>query len=169
MITQPKIDDRQQQPYLGIRSQVAMGELPTIIPQQIGEVAGWLEQHGAEPAGPPIVRFHACPTTAETAAMLDIAVGWPVAATLAGNDRIIADALPAGRYASLIYTGVENGIKGNAALVDWAAAQGIKWDSWDESLGEAFGGRVEYLLDGPEDDPDPANWKTEVAIKLADE
>jgi hypothetical protein len=35
-------------------------------------------------------------------------------------------------------------------------------------LGEAFGGRVEYLLDGPADDPDPANWKTEVAIKLAD-
>jgi effector-binding domain-containing protein len=169
MYTQPKIDDRQQQPYLGIRSQVPMRELPTIIPQQIGEVAGWLEQHGAAPAGPPIVRFHACPATAEMAAMLDIAVGWPVATAMAGNDRIIADALPAGRYASLIYTGVDNGIKGNAALIEWAAAQGLQWDSWDVGLGEAFGGRVEYLLDGPEDDPDPANWKTEVAIKLADE
>ena len=54
-------------------------------------------------------------------------------------------------------------------LIAWAAAQGIQWDRWDAELGDAFGGRVEFMLDGPEDDPDPANWKTEVAIKLADD
>ena len=79
-----------------------------------------------------------------------------------------ADVLPAGRYASLVYTGIENGITGNRALIEWAAAQGIQWDRWDAELGDAFGGRVECMLDGPEDDPDPANRKTEVAIKLAD-
>jgi effector-binding domain-containing protein len=167
--TQPTVEDRKQQPYLGIRSQVAMRELPTVIPQQIGEVAGWLEQHGVAPDGPPIVRYHVCPTTPGAAAMLDIAVGWPVAAAVVGNGRIIADQLPAGRYASLVYTGVENGIEGNAALVEWAASQRIQWDSWDDKDGEAFGGRVEYMIDGPDDDPNPANWRTEVAIKLADE
>jgi effector-binding domain-containing protein len=169
MFTQPRVDDRNEQPYVGIRSQIAMGELPTVIPQQIGEVAAWLEQQRVEPDGPPLVRYHMCPAEVDMAAMLDIAVGWPIATVLAGNDRIIADALPAGRYASLVFTGVENGIKGNGALIAWAVAQGIHWDSWDVDKGEAFAGRVEYMLDGPDDDPNPANWKTEVAIKLADE
>jgi effector-binding domain-containing protein len=169
MITQPKIEDRTEQPYVGIRSQIAIRELPTIIPQHIGEVAAWLEQQRVESAGPPLVRYHSCPATPDMDGMLDIAVGWPIASALAGNHRIIADVLPAGRYASLVYRGVQNGIKGNAALIEWAAAQGIEWDHWDDELGDAFGGRVESMLDGPDDDPDPANWRTEVAIKLADD
>jgi effector-binding domain-containing protein len=168
MFTQPKVEERSEQPYMGIRSQVPMRELPAVIPQQIGEVAEWLAQQGAEPSGPPLVRYHSCPEVADMSGMLDIAVGWPVAAALAGDGRITADALPAGRYAALVYTGVENGIPSNGALIEWAAAQGLRWDSWDTEIGEGFGGRAEYMLDGPEDDPDPANWKTEVAIRLAD-
>jgi len=168
-VTQPQIQERPAQPYAGVRSQVPMRALPTVIPQQIGEVAAWLEQQGIAPVGPPLVRYHACPTTTGPDSMFDIVVGWPVATALDGTDRIEADALPAGRYASLVYTGVENGIAGNGALIDWAAAQRILWDHWDTPQGDAFAGRVEYMLDGPEDDPDPANWKTEVAIKLADE
>ena len=168
MMTQPKLEDRKEQPYVGIRSQVAMQEMPRVIPQYIGEVAAWLEQQNVKPDGPPLVRYHVCPDVANPAAVLDIAIGWPVATTLGGNGHIIAGVLPAGRYASLVYTGVQNGIKGNGALVEWGANQGIEWDRWDDTLGDAFSGRVEYMLDGPVDDPDPANWKTEVAIKVAD-
>jgi hypothetical protein len=25
------------------------------------------------------------------------------------------------------------------------------------------------MIDGPEDDPDPSNWRTEVSIRLADD
>lgn len=169
MITQPKIEDRAEQPYVGIRSQLRMQDMPAVIPQHIGEVIAWLGQQGVEPAGPPLVRYHACPATADMAGMLDIAVGWPVASAVAGNGHIVAGMLPAGRYASLVFTGVKNGIKGNAALIEWAATQGIEWDHWDNQIGDAFAGRVESMLDGPDDDPDPANWKTEVAIKLADD
>lgn len=166
-ITEPKLDNRSAQPYAGIRSQISMGELSAIIPRHIEEVAAWLAQQGVEPAGPPIIRYHSCPTDATMSGMLDIAIGWPVPAPLAGNDHITADTLPAGRYASLIFTGVENGIPGNAALIEWAQTNGIQWDSWDGELGEIFAGRVENMLDGPEDDPDPANWRTEVAILTA--
>ena len=167
-ITEPKVETHDAQHYVGIRSQVPMSELPNVIPQHIGEVAGWLEQQGAAPDGPPLIRYHMCPPTADMTGMLDIAIGWPVDNPLPGSGRVIADVLPAGRYASLVYTGIENGIKGNGALLDWAAARGLQWDRWDDENGDAFGGRVEYMLDGPEDDPDPANWDTEVAIKLAD-
>ena len=167
-ITEPKLEDRKVQHYVGIRSHVLMKELPDVIPQHIDEVIEWLAQQGVEPDGPPLLRYHACPTIPGPDAELEISVGWPVAVTLVGNRRITADILPAGRYASLIYSGVENGIKGNAALIEWANAQGLQWDRWDAANGDAFAGRVEYMLDGPEDDPDPANWNTEVAIKLAD-
>ncbi len=167
-ITAPKIEERTEQPYVAIRAQVAMHELPDVIPQYIDEVAEWLEQQGIAQNGPPLIRYHACPPTVAANAMLDIAIGWPVASHMTGDRRITADTLPAGRYASLIFTGVENGIKGNGALIEWAKAQGIRWDQWQVAIGDAFGGRVEYMLDGPEDDPDPANWDTEVAIRLAD-
>jgi effector-binding domain-containing protein len=162
--TEPKLENRDALPYVGIRSQVAMQDMPNIIPQHIGEVAGWLGQQGVEPYGPPIIRYYMCPTVAGDAAQIDIAVGWPVARPLTGNDRIEASSLPAGRYASLVYTGVENGVPANGVLIDWARDNGIRWDSHDVEMGEAFAGRVEFLVDGPDDDPDPANWDTEVAI-----
>src|SRR5690348_4724961 len=111
-ITEPKLENRDQQPYVGIRTQIPMRELPTVIPQYIDEVAAWLGEQKIKPDGPPLVRYHACPPVSAPDAMLDLAVGWPVASPLMGNGHIIADALPAGRYASLIFTGIENGIEG---------------------------------------------------------
>ena len=102
------------------------------------------------------------------AGKMDVEVGVPVKGALSGDERISAGVLPAGRYASLIYSGVKNGIEGNKALLDWATEQGIVWDRWDDKNGDAFGSRVEFFLTGPDEDPDPANWETEVAIRLAD-
>jgi effector-binding domain-containing protein len=164
-ISEPKLEDRMEQPYMGIRTQVPMQELPVVIPQLLDEVFAWLGKQGVAPAGAPIIRYHIINMESK----LDIALGVPVASPLSGDSRVKASVLPAGRYASLVYTGVKNGIEGNKALLEWGAAQGIQWDRWDDENGDAFGGRVEHLIDGPEDDPDPANWKTEVAIRLAGE
>jgi effector-binding domain-containing protein len=117
------------------------------------------------PAGAPFIRYHVINMQAK----LDIEVGAPVAGPLPGDGRVKAGVLPAGRYAALVYTGVENGIKGNQALLDWARAKGIRWDRWDDENGDAFGARYESFLTNPADEPDPAKWETEVAIRLADE
>jgi DNA-binding transcriptional MerR regulator len=165
--TQPIIEERPAQHHVSIRSQVAMKDMPEVILQHINEVAAWLGQQNVEPDGAPIIRYYACPAAADSA-IVDMAVGFLVGRVLSGNERILADTLPAGRYASLIYIGVENGIPGNAALIEWANNQGIQWDSWENTIGEAFAGRIEHLIDGPDDDPNPSNWKTEVAIKLVE-
>lgn len=164
-ITEPKVDERVEQPYMGIRTQVPHTAFPEIIPQYIDELFAWLGNHGAKPAGPPLMRYHVINMEGN----MDVELGIPVAQALPGDGHIASSVLPSGRYASLIYTGVMNGIAGNGALIDWAEEHHIKWDRWDDANGDAFRSRVEFFLTGPEDDPDPANWETEVAIRLADE
>jgi effector-binding domain-containing protein len=124
MITEPKVENRGAQPYVAIRTQAIMQALDTAIPQGLGEVFAWLAQQGVAPAGAPFVRY----LVIDMEALLDMEVGVPIANALSGDDRICAGVLPAGRYASLVYTGIDNGIQANWALLKWGASfsRGIK-------------------------------------------
>ncbi len=53
-----------------------------------------------------------------------------------------------------------------SALIQWGKTNGITWDSWKIQSGDGFSGRIEHLIDGPEDDANPSNWRTKVAIKI---
>jgi effector-binding domain-containing protein len=164
MISEPKIVNRTQQPYLAIRSQVAAQELPTVIPQHIGEVVGWLGQQGIAPSGAPFVRYNII----NMPGMLDIEVGWPVASAVPGNGHIAAGSFPAGRYGSLIHTGDYPGLlDATAALLAWAKKKGLVWDTFESDLGDGFASRFESYLTNPEEEPDRAKHETEVTIKLA--
>jgi effector-binding domain-containing protein len=169
MITEPKLENRSEQPYVAIRTQVTMQELGTgVIPQLHSEVFAWLGKQGIAPTGPPFIRY----LVINMMAKLDIELGWPVANPLSGNDRISAGVLPAGRYASLVYIGPYEGdglMNANAALLDWGAKHNIAWDSWQAENGDGFGARLESYITDPGNEPDPAKWKTEVAIRLADD
>ncbi len=164
-LTDPKIDERPEQPYLGLRTQTTMQTLGQAIPAGLDELFGWLGQQGIAPAGAPLLRYYVIDMDGQ----LDVELGVPVASSVAGNGRLAPNVLPAGRYASLVYTGIENGVAGNAVLLGWGAQQGLRWDQRSTHKGDAFGARYETFLHGPEDDPDPANWDSAVAIRLADE
>jgi effector-binding domain-containing protein len=164
MIGQPRLEDRPNQAYAGIRVQVPMREFPTTIPAPLDELFSWLGARGAEPDGPPFIRYHVI----NMLALMDIELGVPVATALPEDGRIRPGVLPAGRYATLTYTGIENGIAGNAALLDWGKQQGLAWDRWSVEAGDAFGSRYESYLTDPGEQPDPSRWETEVAIRLTD-
>jgi effector-binding domain-containing protein len=164
MMTEPKLEDRNEQPYVGVRTQATMQELDIAIPQGLEEVFAWLGKRGIAPAGAPFVRY----LVIDMMALLDIEVGVPVASALPDDGRVHSGTLPAGRYASLIYTGIDNGIEANAALLNWGAQKGLEWDTWKTEKGDAFGARLESFLTNPDDVPDRAKWETEVAIRLAD-
>jgi effector-binding domain-containing protein len=164
MIGKPKLEDRKEQPYVGIRTQVSMKKFGKVIPQLLGEVFAWLDKQGVAPAGAPFMRFHVINMETE----MDVELGVPVASALSGNNRITAGVLPAGRYAALVYIGVKNGRQGNKALLDWGVEKGLVWDRWEAENGDGFGARIESYLTDPEKEPDQAKWETEVAIKLAD-
>ena len=164
MLTEPKVEWREAQNYVGIRTGVTVKEMGEgVIPHLLGEGFAWLERRGVAPSGAPFMRFHVI----DMESKLDVTLGLPVANPLA-DDGVCAGILPAGRYASLIYTGTENGIVANKALLDWGATKGLVWDTVEEENGDGFGARLESYLTGPEDKPDPAKWETEVAIRLAD-
>jgi effector-binding domain-containing protein len=164
MASEPRVEYREAQPYIGIRMQVPIRRLGKVIPQLTGEVFAWLETHDLTPAGAPFIRYHVI----DMERLLDVEIGVPVLTAPPGDGRANPGVLPAGRYASLVYRGVKNGIKGNAALLDWGAANGLAWDMWNTEQGDAFGSRYESFLTDPEEEPDPSKWDTEVAIRLAD-
>jgi effector-binding domain-containing protein len=165
MIGEPQIIKRPAQPYVARRTQVTMQELGSVIPQLLAAVYAWLREHGIAPTGAPFIRYRVI----DMRAKLDIELGVPIGQMVGSDDPLVADALPAGRYATLIYTDVARGIEANKALLDWGAQQGLVWDSWPEGSGEGFGARVEFYLTDPQDEPDLAKWETEVAIRLADD
>lgn len=163
--TEPKIEQREAQPYAGIRTQVSAGELDSgIIPQLHDEVMTWLKDRGIDPVGAPFMRYYVINMDGK----LDIEMGWPIAERAEGDSRVNVDVIPAGRYASLVYTDINKGIEGNRMLIEWAKSNGFKWDRWDDPNGDAFRSRIEIFITDPDDEPDMAKWETEVAIKLAD-
>jgi len=164
MHTDPKIETRDSVTYMGIRVQTPMSDFSTVILQTHDEIFVWLREHSVAPAGAPFIRYHVI----NMEGLMDVEMGVPVAGAVLGNGRINANTLPEGQYATLIYTGVANGVPANGVLIDWAMRQGLVWDRWDDPNGDAFGSRVESFLTDPADEPDMTKWETEVAIKLAD-
>jgi effector-binding domain-containing protein len=163
MIGTPIIEERPERPYMGIRTQATMKEFKRAIPQLLGEVIAWLKHEGVPWAGAPLIRYYVI----DMKSKLEIELGVPVAVALTGDDRVKPAVLPAGRYAALVYTGVKNGVKANGALLDWGAEQGLVWDKWETTAGDAFGSRYESFLTDPAEEPNQAKWETEVAIRLA--
>ncbi len=163
IVREPQIDERKEQPYMGIRVQTPMKGMGIVLTKLFKEINKWAAKNGVEPAGPPFHRFYVIDMEGD----MDLEVGIPVATPLPGDERVHPAVLPAGRYASLIYTG--SGYTGNKTLVEWARDKGIKWDRWDDPKGDAFRSRYEAYLTDPKIEPRKTKWEVEVAIKLADD
>lgn len=162
-IGEPKIDSRPAKPYIGIRTQTPFKGMFKVIDQMRKELNGWLKEQNIEPAGPPFLRYHVIDMAGE----MDIEYGVPMVGVVPDGERITAAVLPAGRYASLIYIG--SGMAGNKALIEWARANDIAWDRWDDEKGDAFRCRTETYLTDPKIEHRKTKWEVEVAIKLPDE
>ncbi len=157
-----KIDQRPERPYLGIRVQAPFRGMFKVVGQAKKELERWLKQRKLTPSGPFFLRYHIIDMKGD----MDIEYG-VFGVDDPGEGRVVPGRMPAGRYASLIYTG--GGYQGNRALVEWAKANGIAWDRWDDPQGDAFRCRYETFLTDPKTEPRKTKWEIEVAIKLRDE
>jgi effector-binding domain-containing protein len=161
-IGKPKTDKRPERTYMGIRTLAPFKGMSKVIDKISKELDTWVAENKIKTSGPPFLRYHVI----DMRGFMDISFCVPVRKALPDDGNIKAGVLPAGRYASLIYSG--GGISGNRALIEWVRAQGLDFDRWDTDQGDNFRGRYETYLTDPNVEPRKSRWKIEVAIKLAD-
>jgi effector-binding domain-containing protein len=160
-LSEPVVLERSAVTYLGIGVRAPMSRLGEVLPPLFPEVFGWLGEHGIAPAGAPFVRY----LTVDMDAELEMEVGVPVAPEAAGHadDRVRRGVLPAGRYASLVQIGPpDQAAVGNAALQNWMDQQHLT----PSVEGGRWGGRLEFSLLSPDEQPDVNLWETEIACLL---
>lgn len=159
-ITEPKLVDRNEQHYVAIRKLVTMAEIGPILPPLSDDVFAWLAEKGIQPSGAVFWRYN----VVEMDKKLEIDVAVPVASAVNGDGQIIADILPAGRYAIMLHTGHPAELEeATANLLAWAEKNNIQW----KMNGERWGGRVEWYYSDPAIEPDMTKWETELAFLTA--
>jgi effector-binding domain-containing protein len=160
----PRIVERAEQPYVAVSGRVTMQTIGAIA-DRLPEVFGWLGARGIEPAGAPFLRYDLI----DMERQLEVEAGVPVAATAAADGEVQAGVLPAGRYATVTHVGQFDGlVAATAALLDWAAEQGLAWDVTDTPEGQRWGCRLEVYETNPAEQPDPSKWETVLLFRLAD-
>jgi len=164
MVTQPKLENRQQQYYAAIRT-----ELPIPFGRYLqplwNKVNAWLKSQGISSPGPAIIRYF----TTDMSKKLNIDVGFELDQRIAVDDSIIIDVLPSGQYATLLYTGPYRGkgiFKANIAMMEWAKAKGVVWNTSSKSGVEWWNGRVERYLTDPRREQDTKKYQAELAIMV---
>jgi len=164
MVTEPKIERRKKQHYVAIRMAVPIPFGKYLQPAW-DEVYDWMGQRELSASGPAIIRY----LTTDMSKELDIDVGFIVDKAIGGNERITADFLPAGNYATLIYTGPYKGkgiFKATVALLEWAKEHKVEWDTSTKRNAEWWNGRAEFYFSDPAVEKDPRKFKAELAFKV---
>jgi effector-binding domain-containing protein len=161
MLTLPRIETRAAQHYVAVHRRVIIpfGDVPG---PAFEEVETYLKGLGITDFGPDVFKY-----TLIDMPRLEVDIGFVTPHKVPGTDAIASGEIPAGRYATTLYTGpYENLMDVNAVLIGWARQTGLVWDSVDTADGEKFASRVEFYFDPPT--KDPKTLRTEVAIKIRD-
>jgi effector-binding domain-containing protein len=148
MLDEPRIVQTERQPVAVIRLTVPRAEIQNVMGPTIAEVMAAVAAQGIAPAGP--VFSHHLRMDPD---IFDFEVGVPIMTPFFAAGRVKASELPAATVARTVHHGNYEGL-GSAwgEFMDWIAAEGHKpaEDLW------------ECYLAGPESNPDPATWRTEL-------
>jgi effector-binding domain-containing protein len=165
MLTEAEVIERAAQPYVAIKAQVTMQTLGTILPALHARVFGWLRERRIPPIGHPFWKYNMI----DMDRGLEVEVGVPVEARVDGDEQVLSGLLPAGRYASLRYTGhPDRLLDATAFLLEWAGQQHLTWDLTHGRDGERWGARLEIYETDPAAEPDMTKWTTQLAFRLSD-
>jgi effector-binding domain-containing protein len=160
-VSTPQIENREAQPYMGIRATVPFKGMFASFDQLLKELRTWVKQHGLEHEGPFLLRYHVIDMNGS----MQIEAGFMVSQHGPATERIKPGLLPAGRYATLTYSG--SGLQGNKALIEWAQHNSVAWDRHDDPAGDAFACRYEAFPSDVRLVPRKTQ-NVQLAIKVAD-
>ena len=138
----------ESQPILGIRATSTMDELSELMGSLFGEVYGYIQQCGQNPAGMPFSRYHSM-----DGHTVDLECGMPVASALEGTGRVQAGELYAGTVATVTHMGPYESLPQTwSALTEWMGSQGL----------DPAGAPWEVYVTDPGAEPDTSKWRTDI-------
>jgi effector-binding domain-containing protein len=140
------------QPIATIRVTTEPSRMGETLHDVLPEVRSYLERVGANPAGPPFVRYF---NYDEDEA--DFEAGFPVAESVPGEGRIAAGELPGGLAAVTAHVGPYEGLQdAHEAMGEWVLANGH----------DPSGPVWEVYVTDPREEADPSRRRTEVVWPL---
>jgi len=152
MIDTPQILQTTGQLTAFIRLTVTLGEMQKVFGPSIGELIAAVTAQGIAPTGPVFTHHLRRPTDT-----FDFELSVPVSAPLAASGRVQPGTWPAMKVARTVYHGDYDGL-GEAwgELMDWIEA----------NAHEPAPDLYECYVTGPQSNPDPATWRTELSRPL---
>lgn len=140
-MNEPTLEYRAEQPYVGIRRNVTIAEIDTLLAPRYPELAAWLESQGVLAAGVPFFRYYSM----EMDAGIEMEVGIPVHAIPPLTGEIQAGLLPAGEYATLKHLGDYDHLYDlTTYLLAWMEEQGLTLATSTTEQGEVWKSRLEW-------------------------
>ena len=148
MLDTPHITDSPARQTAVIRLNIPRSEIRNVMGPGITELMAIVAAQGIGPTGPWFSHHFAMhPDT------FDFEIGVPVSGPVTPAGRVTAGSLPAAKVARTVLHGNYDGLPGGwGEFMGWIDAQGLKTapDLW------------EIYVKGPESDPDPLSWRTEL-------
>ncbi|MEU4674563.1 GyrI-like domain-containing protein [Amycolatopsis sp. NPDC023774] len=161
----PSLVDREDQPYVGYRATVGFDGLREVA-HRLAVIAGALGERGVTPAGAPFFRYL---VLGPGMSSLTVEAGVPVAAPVELGEDYVDDVVPGGKYVKATHRGAPDGLAAAAAeVLEWGAAEGVRWDRSQAADGEHWTGRLEVYRTDPRVEPDATKWETDLYFRLVD-
>jgi effector-binding domain-containing protein len=148
MIETPHLTRAESQQAAVIHVTIPRSQIQEVMGPAIGEVIAAVKAQGIGPIGPVFAHYVAKPTD-----IFDFEVGVPVSAPAKPAGRVKPGTLPGGLVARTVLQGNYDRLAGGwGEFMNWIAAGGhaMAPDMW------------EVYVKGPESDPDPGTWRTEL-------
>ena len=150
VLSEPATVARDAVAYAAIRTETTMEKIPEDLPILWPSVYGWITEQGATPSGAPFIHYHSMDEG------LNVSVGIPVPAPMEASGDVVAGEFPSGDYLCAVLTGPYDLLReAHASIHDWANERGVRLGYPTES----------YLTD-PGSEPDPNQWRTEIAYEI---
>jgi effector-binding domain-containing protein len=148
MLDTPQITQSPAQQTAVIHLTIPRADIRNVMGPGISELMATVAAQGIGPTGPWFSHHFAMhPDT------FDFEIGVPVSGAVTPSGRVTASSLPAAKVARTVLHGNYDGLPGGwGEFINWIDAQGLKTapDLW------------EIYVKGPESDPDPGTWRTEL-------
>jgi hypothetical protein len=144
----------------GIRVVTPFRGMYAVRDRLMKELYVWLDEREIKP-GITFFRLHVVNMVGD----MDVEVGVITDGPVEGDDRVHANVLPSGQFATL--AGAGNGVGANRTLLEWIRARNLTMDWVQDPAGDRFGCRYEAYLTDPRKEPRKKLWRIELAIRLA--